>query len=296
MKNGYVLIILAALGFAALPIFIKYGYNVGLTTEVMLFLRFLIASILLSFIMLVSGRKGFKLNKSSLPKLVLHGLVFFGSSYCYVLAIKHMSATVTNILLYTYPLMVVVMATMIFKEKISLVKTITLLISFLGCLMVIDIINTSTHQISMLGVLHGIGSAVFYAVYNINGQYLSKTLEPVTISTYTSVVCLLATMVVYPPVNLFAGHSFQAMWIVGLGTAIFSTIIPLFCYQKGVSLLGASQASILSNIEPVIATVLAFLILGEKLSTLQLSGAFLIILGGLLLKLDKGKQPSTLNS
>ncbi|MEL7658211.1 MAG: DMT family transporter, partial [Bacillota bacterium] len=129
-----------------------------------------------------------------------------------------------------------------------------------------------------------------------NGQYLSKTLEPVTISTYTSVVCLFATMVIYPPVNIFAGHSFQAMWIVGLGTAILSTIIPLFCYQKGLSLLGASQASILSNIEPVIATVLAFLILGETLSIIQLSGAFLIISGGLLLKLDKGKQPSTLSS
>ncbi|WP_018214237.1 DMT family transporter [Desulfitobacterium hafniense] len=295
MKNGYVLIILAALGFAALPIFIKYGYNVGLTTEVMLFLRFLIASVLLGFIMLVN-KKELHMNKSDLPKLIVHGLVFFGSSYCYTLAIKHMSASVTNILLYTYPLMVVLMATMIFKEKVSLVKALTLLLSFLGCLMVIDVIHTSTHQISMLGILYGIGSAIFYAVYNINGQYLSKTLEPVTISTYTSVVCLFATMVIYPPVDLFAGHSFQAMWIVGLGTAILSTIIPLFCYQKGISLLGASQASILSNIEPVIATVLAFLILGETLSVIQLSGAFLIILGGLLLKLDKGKQPSTLSS
>ncbi|MEM5816465.1 MAG: DMT family transporter, partial [Desulfitobacterium hafniense] len=137
MKNGYVLIVLAALGFAALPIFIKYGYNVGLTTEVMLFLRFLIASVLLSFIMLVN-KKGLHMNKSDLPKLVVQGLVFFGSSYCYTLAIKHMSASVTNILLYTYPLMVVLMATMIFKEKVSLVKALTLLLSFLGCLMVID--------------------------------------------------------------------------------------------------------------------------------------------------------------
>lgn len=296
MKNGYVLIILAALGFAALPIFIKYGYNVGLTTEIMLFLRFLIASFILIFIMFVSRKKRINTNKSYLPILVVQGLVFFGSSYCYMLSIKYMSASVTNILLYTYPLIVVLMATMIFKEKISLVKAITLLISFLGCLMVIDIINTSTQQISMLGVSYGIGSAIFYAIYNINGQYLSKTVEPVTISTYTSVVCLLATTVVYPPVDVFAGHSHQAMWIVGLGTAIFCTIIPLFCYQKGLSFLGASQASILSTIEPVIATVLAFLILGETLSTIQLSGAFLIILGVLLLKLDKFKQPSTLNS
>ena len=296
MKNGYVLIILAALGFAALPIFIKYGYNVGLTPEIMLFLRFLIASSILVFIMLVSRKEKFNINKSCLPQLVAQGLVFFGSAYCYTLSVKHMSATVTNILLYTYPLMVVLMATMVFKEKISLVKAITLLISFLGCLMVVDIINTSTQQINTLGILYGIGSAIFYAIYNINGQYLSKTLTPVTISTFTSVVCLLATMVVYPPIGIFAGHSYQAMWLIGLGTAILCTIVPLFCYQKGLSLLGASRASILSTIEPVIATGLAFSILGETLSAIQLSGAFLIILGVLLLKLDKIKQPAALNS
>lgn len=295
VKNGYVLIFLAALGFAALPVFIKYGYNLGLTTEIMLLLRFLIASLILVFIMFVNRKKGFIPRKSNLPQLVVQGLLFFGSAYCYTLSIMHMSATVTNILLYTYPLMVVLMATIVFKEKISLVKAVTLSTSFIGCLLVIDIIHT-TQQISMLGVLYGLGSALFYAIYNINGQHLSETLEPVTIATYTSVVCLLATVIVYRPFDIFTGHSYQAMWIIGLGTAILCTIMPIFCYQKGLSLLGASQASILSTIEPVIATFLAFLILRETLSTSQLSGAFLIIIGVLLLKLDKLKHPKTLPS
>ena len=293
MLSGYLLIILSAIGYAVLPIFIKYGYNVGLTIDNMLFLRFFIASALLFFILAVTRKKGFKTYKSYLPHLVVQGLFFFGSSYCYTLSVKYMSATITNILLYTYPLMVVLMSALFFKEKISLVKGITLLTAFSGCLLVIDVINISTQQISMIGVWYGIGAAVFYAIYNINGQYLSEKLEPLTISAYTSVVCLVATMVVYPPVNIMADHAYPAMWIVGFGTALVCTVMPLLSYIKGLASLGASRASILSTIEPIIATVLAGMILGEKLTITQLSGGFLIIFGVMILKLDKIKQPYT---
>lgn len=296
MKNGYALIILAAIGFASLPIFIKWGYNYGLTMDTMLFARFSIASLLMILIMLARGKRQFNVSKLCFFQLVLHGLMFFGSAYAYFLSIKHMSATITNILLYTYPLMVVLMSALIFKEKISLVKGLTLLIAFFGCLLVVDVVNISGQKISMVGIFYGIMSAVFYAVYNINGQYLTEKLDSFTISTFTTIVCLLVTIAVYPPTNLFSsGHSQMPMWTVGLGTAILCTIVPLFCYQKGLSFLGASQASILSTMEPLIATVLAFLILGETLSTIQLSGAFLIVLGVLLLKLDKIKEPNTLN-
>jgi drug/metabolite transporter (DMT)-like permease len=292
MLNGYLLIILTAIGYAALPVITKLGYNLGLTEDIMLLLRFLIASIPLVFILLVSKTKRFHTYKSYLPHLVVHGLVFFSSAYCYTLSIKYMSATITNILLYTYPLMVVLMSTLIFKEKITLVKGVTLLITFFGCLLVIDVINMSTQQMSRLGILYGIGSALFYAIYNISGQYLSKkNLEPLTITTYTSVVCLLVTMAVYPPVNVFVGYSYSAMWIVGLGSALLCTVMPLFCYAKGIAALGASRAAILSNIEPVIAIVLAGVILGDRLTTIQLTGSFFIILGAMLLKLDKVKQP-----
>lgn len=296
MKNGYVLIVLAAIGFAALPIFTKWGYNFGLTIDMMLFSRFFIASFLMIIIMLARKKRRFNISKLCFIQLVLQGFMFFGSSYAYFLSIKYTSATITNILLYTYPLMVVLMSALIFKEKISLVKGLTLFTAFLGCLLVVDIVNVSGQEISMVGILYGIVSAIFYAIYNINGQYLNKKLDPFTITAFTTIVCLLITIAVYPPINLFSGHSQLTMWTVGLGTAILCTIMPLFCYQKGLSFLGASQASILSTIEPVIATVLAFFILGEILSIIQLSGAFLIVFGVLLLKLDKLKQLNTLNS
>ncbi|AEG60445.1 DMT family transporter [Desulforamulus ruminis] len=296
MLNGYVLIILAAIGFAALPIFIKWGYNLGLTKDVMLFSRFFIASVLMILIMLVRKKSQFNISKLNFIQLVIQGFVFFGCTYAYFLSIKYTSATITNILLYTYPLMVVLMSALIFKEKISLVKGATILIAFFGCLLVANIVNLSGQKISMIGIFYGILSAIFYAIYNINGQYLSDKSDPFTISAYTTIVCLLVTIAVYPSINFPSGHSQLPMWIVGLGTAILSTIMPLCCYQKGIALLGASKTSILSTIEPVIATVLAFLILGERLSTIQLSGAFLIIFGVLLLKLDKHKQPDTLNS
>lgn len=291
MLNGYLLIIFAAIGYAALPIFVKWGYNLGLTMDLMLFSRFFIASSLMVFILLVSRKKGFKLSKSCFILLTLQGLLFFGCSYTYFLSIKYMSATITNILLYTYPLMVVLMSALIFKEKISLVKGVTLLIAFFGCLLVVDVLNMSGQKISMPGFFYGVLSALLYALYNILGQYLSDKSDPFTVSASTSIICLLATIAIYPPTNVFSGHSPLPLWIVGLGTAILCTVIPLFCYQKGLSLLGASRASILSTMEPAITIVLAGFILGETLTSSQLLGGLLIICGVLLLKLDKLERP-----
>lgn len=291
MLNGYLLIILAAIGYGALPIFIKWGYNMGLTIDLMLFSRFFIASSVMIFILLVSRKKGFKISKSCLIQLAFQGLMFFGSSYTYFLSINHMSATITNILLYTYPLMVVLMSTLIFKEKISFLKGVTLLIAFFGCLLVVDIVNVSGQKISMSGLFYGFVSALFYALYNIIGQYLSEKSDPFTVSACTTIICLFATIAIYPPINVFSGHSQLALWTVGLGTAILCTVVPLYCYQKGLSFLGASRASILSTIEPAITIVLAGFILGETLTSSQLLGGLLIICGVLLLKLDKLKQP-----
>lgn len=291
MLNGYLLIILAAIGYGALPIFIKWGYNIGLTMDHMLFSRFFIASSLMGFILFVSRKKGFKISKSCSIQLALQGLLFFGCSYTYFLSIKHMSVIITNILLYTYPLMVVLMSTLIFKEKISFVKVVTLFIAFIGCLLVVDAGNMSGQKMSMSGLFYAVASALFYALYNINGQYLSEKSDPFTVSACITIICLFATIVIYPPINVFSGHSQLTLWTVGLGTAILCTIIPLFCYQKGLSLLGASRASILSTIEPAITTLLASFILGETLTSGQLFGGLLIVSGVLLLKLDKLKQP-----
>ncbi|MEL1134521.1 EamA family transporter [Desulfitobacterium sp. THU1] len=291
MLNGYFLIITTAIGYAALPIFIKWGYNQGLTMDDMLFSRFFIASIFMVLILSFSKKKGFKVSKASLVPIAFQGLLFFGSSYAYFLSIKHMSASITNILLYTYPLMVVLMSTLIYKEKLSLVKGVTLLIAFFGCLLVIDIVNLSGSKMSMWGFFYGIASALFYALYNIVGQYVSEKADPFTVATFITMICLVATSVIYPPTNILSGDIQMSLWIVGLGMAILCTVIPLFCYQKGLSLLGASRASLLSNIEPAITTVLAGFILGETLTVSQLFGGMLIIGGVLLLKFDKLDEP-----
>jgi drug/metabolite transporter (DMT)-like permease len=290
MLNGYLLIIISAIGFGALPIFIKWGYNMGLTMDLILFSRFFIASSLMVFILFVSGKKGFKISKSCFIQLALQGLFFFGCSYTYFQSMKYMSAIITNILVYTYPLMVVLMSALIFKEKISFVRGVTLLIAFFGCLLVVDVVNMSGQKISMSGLFYAVVSALFYALYNINGQYLSEKLNPFTISACTTIICLFATIAMYPPINVFSGHSQLPLWTVGLGTAILCTVIPLFCYQKGLSILGASRASILSTVEPAITTVLASFILGETLTSGQLLGGLLILCSVLLLKFDKLKQ------
>lgn len=72
-----------------------------------------------------------------------------------------------------------------------------------------------------------------------------------------------------------------------LALAIFSTLFAMVAYYLGMPKIGITKTAILGMIEPLVAVMLSICILGESLSILQYTGAFLIILGSLLLCVKK---------
>nr|WP_315988623.1 DMT family transporter [Desulforamulus aquiferis] len=224
--------------------------------------------------------------KGQFTRLIVQGLLFFGCAYCYTSAIKYLAASMASIMLYAYPTIVVIITTFFLKEKIDLRKITALVLSFIGCLMVVNIVNDQL-QLSWQGVMYGLGAALVYALYIINGQYLTSRLEPITISIYVMVVCSIATALVYPPMGLITSSLDLSAWLVGLGTAVLCSVIPAVFYLRGIAILGASKSAIVSTIEPAITIMLAFLILGERLTVLQLFGAFFIISGVIILQARK---------
>ena len=297
MLNGYYFILLAAMGYATLPILNKVGYQLNMTMDILLTLRFFIATIILFVIMIVTRKHNLTLVKGQLPRLIVQGLLFFGCAYCYTSAVKYLAASITSILLYAYPAMVVMIMTLFFHEKIDIRKITALILSFLGCLMVINIFNDH-FQFNWIGIAFGLGAALLYALYNINGQYLTAKLEPMAISAFVMLVCSIATAIVYPPTNLVISNLGVSSWLVGLGTAVLCSVIPTIFYLKGISVLGASRSAIVSTIEPAFTILLAGVILGEILTITQLFGGLLIIAGVLILQIKKqpGKYSYSVNT
>lgn len=283
MQNGYYYVILAAMGYAALPVLIKVGYQLHITMDVLMTLRFFIATMILFVLMLVTKSSNGVIVKGQFTRLIVQGLLFFGCAVCYTSAVKYLAASITSILLYAYPTIVVIITTIFLKEKTDLKKILALVLSFIGCLMVINIVNDQV-QLNWKGIAYGLGAALLYALYNINGQYLTGKSDPIAISFYIMLVSSVATALVYPPMSLITGEFALSSWLVGLGMAIVCSVIPTIFYLKAISKLGASRSAIVSTIEPALTIILAWITLGETLTIFQLCGGLLILAGVLILR------------
>jgi drug/metabolite transporter (DMT)-like permease len=137
--------------------------------------------------------------------------------------------------------------------------------------------------VSGQGLFWGLASAVFFAGYALMGRYAAKRFAPWTLLTYG----LLAASVFWLAVLAGPGRIIELLsdWralsaVVVL--SVVSTIIPFGAFLKALHLIEATQASITSTIEPVIAGVTAWFIFGEHLKWPQLVGGALVIIAVVL--------------
>jgi drug/metabolite transporter (DMT)-like permease len=117
-----------------------------------------------------------------------------------------------------------------------------------------------------------------------------KDIPPMVVTTYTTVGCgifLFAYSLINGKMMLITAPNIMGV-IATL--SIFSTIISILTFAMGLRILGATKASIISAIEPVITVVLAFILFGETLNWIQMIGATLIVLSILVIEMKFGKK------
>jgi len=109
----------------------------GFNTIQLVFIRAFCATLILIIFVLIKDKKIVKIRLSDFKYFVGTGLlsfVFF--NWCYFIAIEKTSLSVAAILLYTAPTIVVILSVILFKEKMTTKKTVSLILTFIGCIFV----------------------------------------------------------------------------------------------------------------------------------------------------------------
>ena len=202
------------------------------------------------------------------------GLVFF--NWCYFNAIAGGSLAIAALLLYTAPAFVVLMSVILFHETLTKEKIIALLITFIGCGCITGAFAGSL-VISGQTLLYGLASGFGYALYSIFGKPATKKYPPLTVSLWCFVFASVFTL----PLSGLTGKSVLfrdvMVWVGILGIGVISCVFPHVLYMRGLQKLEAGHAAILATIEPVVASVVSFLFLGESFSWQKLAGIVLIL-------------------
>ncbi|NBE83551.1 EamA family transporter [Micromonospora sp. NEAU-HG-1] len=285
---GPALCLLSAACFGAMAIFGKLAYAAAVSPEALLLVRFGLAAVLLSMLLLL--RPGLRRHLASpgrvssstrrAPRLLMLalGLGVFGyatQASLYFSALELMDASLLSLIFYTCPVLVTLTAAVMGRDRLTLGRCAALAGACCGTLLVFA--GTGGVHFHPLGAILAFGSAVTYTSYILVSDTVVHQLPPVMLSALVmagATLTLTARAAVTGGVDLSFGLR-GWFWLACI--AIVSTVLAMLTFFAGLRRTGPSTAAILSTFEPVVTMVLAALTLGEFLTPLQVAGGVLVL-------------------
>ncbi|MBN9740982.1 EamA family transporter [Amycolatopsis sp. A1MSW2902] len=156
-------------------------------------------------------------------------------------------------------------------------------------------------QLDFLGVAAGLASAVCSAGYFLLGERGARRHDPLGMTAAGLAIGAVATLAVSPlwtlaiaanPVSL--GGATIPVWLALLILAVFGTVLPYLAGLHALSGLPVALAGVLALAEPLVAALLAWLLLGQALGPVQLIGVAVLLGGGTLVQTGKlAPQPES---
>jgi drug/metabolite transporter (DMT)-like permease len=246
------------------------------------FLRFALASILLLILTWRAEKRLPLPSRDQIIPLVLLGLIgVFAYNALFFNALRLIHAGRAAVIIALNPVFISLLAAYFFKDRLSLIKGIGILLSVTGAVIVIS--RGELGQLLGGGIGWGeiltLGCMASWVAYSLIGKAILKGMSPLVSVTYSSVIGTVALLLPACAEGM-PGHVMEysiADWLSISYLGIFGTVLGFVWYYEGIKKIGPTRAGQFINFVPVSAIVLAFLILGEPISwSLMIGGLFVI--------------------
>ena len=294
MKSiSYLYIILAAVCWGTTGFFTKTLSAAGFSPVEISFMRSGFSAVLFCAVFAAKDRSMFKIMRfRDIRYFLFTGilcLTFYNLTY--TKAVNETSLCVAAVLTYTSPAMVLGLSRIFLKEKITGRKSLAVLTTFVGCLFVAGIFEEAGARISAAGIMYGLLSALSYSAFGIASKIALRKYRSYTINIYTFIF---GTLAVLPFIN--AGGVVTRLNTAGLLPfaacyAVITAGAGYMLYTKGLVNAEASQAAVLTTVEPVTAAVLGFAVFHEALTPFKVIGVCCVLASVIIMR-DGEKEPS----
>ncbi|MEY3495797.1 MAG: EamA family transporter [Candidatus Nanopelagicales bacterium] len=287
--TGYGLMTLGLFCFAINGPVAKLALLNGLSSSELSALRIEGAFLLLLIVSLFIGRKGLRVKKNEILPLIGYG--FFGvamTQFLYFVAIKRIEVGVALIIEFTAPIMVALYLRFVLKRQVSARVWLSLFLAILGLSFITQVWTGS--KLDSFGVVSAFGAAVALAIYYIGGEFLVSKRSAISLTTLAMGVGAIFWFFAQPlntiPWNLLSNQVVLPHNIgsIPLGAVIFwiifmGTVLPFLLYFMAFKYIDSKRASVFGLLEPVLASVVALILLGETLVGIQILGGIMVLTG-----------------
>jgi drug/metabolite transporter (DMT)-like permease len=284
---GTGLVVVSAMSYGTVPIAATFAFAAHVRLPVFLAWRFGLAAALLWCVVLVG--RGTVPSRARVLALGGMGLAYAAQSAAFFAALQRMSAPTTALLLYTYPAMVTLGASAVFRERLDARKIIAVCVAFAGTSL---IVRGQSGGLPAAGVGFALLSAAVYSGYILLGSRLfasgSPFMQSAIVMTGTGAAFVVAAAV-GGGASALAGPA-QIGWIAV--AAIVGTAIPVLAFLAGMPRVGPARASILSTLEPVVTVLLSAVLLAQPLGIVQIVGAACVLGSVVVLEWGRALGPA----
>lgn len=260
--------------FGTIGLFVRY---IPLTSGEISLWRSVMAAVLIGAYQLIK-RQPLSLHKirKQLPLLLASGFAL-GLNWVFLFeAYRHTTVSVATLCCYFAPVLVALACPILFRERITVRQWICFGMSTLGLVMITGFGGEGGSR-HLIGVLCGLGSAVLYASVILINKFMQGVEDmPRTFLQFVVSVCVMA------PYTLITGYEgLTSLNAVGWGHLLilgfFHTGFIYCIYFYAIQKLPGQKTAILSYIDPLVAILLSFFLLGEGMSLWQAIGGALIL-------------------
>lgn len=287
-------IILAGVLWGSMPIFSGAMADIGFTSIQTSAVRLTVAAVLLFLALAILSPKSLRVRWRDLPLLLVIGVVStFAMSALYMFSIQMTTGAVAAVLLYTSPVFILVASVILFKEKLSRLKLLSLVLVMAGCVLVSGVIGSNV-EVNGLGVAAGLASGIAYASYSILCTYALRRHSSLTVTAYAFLFAAIVSLAVadLPDICTTVAATPHPLGtaLLMLGLGVVTAVLPFTLYTLGLSHIEAGRAGILACIEPMTATLFSVFLLRQPCSGSQWAGILLILAAVVLLQWHPKKK------
>jgi len=272
--NPRLMLITSMTIFGTLGIFVR---KISVSSGELALYRAVLAALLIAVFLLVTKQKiPFANIKKEVPLLLASGVAMGINWILLFEAYKYTTVSVATLSYYFAPVIVTIVCPILFKEKLTGKQIVCFAMSTLGLVLITGIGDVGGGK-DFVGILFGLGAAVFYATVVLLNKFIKNVegIHRTFLQFLSAIVILIPYVIMTSGVTLgkLDGLGWANLLIVGL----IHTGITYCMYFSSLKELPGQKAAILSYIDPLVAVLISVTILGESMTFWQVIGGVLIL-------------------
>lgn len=289
---------LASVCFGTSGPLVKPTMDAGLSPQQVASFRIALAAALLLVLVALTRPKLLRVPRAGLPLLFGYGFIGVAAvQLLYFAAVSRIPIGVAMLLEFTSPVLVALWVRFVRRVVLPARMWVGTALALLGLALVAEVWQGL--RLDALGLLFGVGAALCAATYFLVGERAVAAVHPIGLVTWGMVIGAVLTSLMAAPWGLpgdilasdapFGGWRVP-VWTLLVACAVVSTAAAYLLSISSMRFLPANVISVLAVVEPIVATVLAWLVLGQALSVAQAVGAVVLLAGATVVQLASRRR------